>query len=889
MAETTLTGQEARQRLHEIVRKDVPFNKKAHEALELGKQYLGVDNVYLTRIDQDTNHWEIVVTTDTVDGQASPGLELDLQDTYCRETIEDDTSLTLHDAPDQGWSDDPAFERSGDHTYLGIPLITEEEPYGTVCFAAQEPRSDSFSQAETQFADHLTRLLERELEKEIVEGQLTNQTNLATVLHRVLRHNLRNEISVIRGHTELMADQVDDDSVGETVLNHIDGLIDLSQKARELEEVVATSSERQTTEIGTLIEEIAAEISQDYPAASIAVEYDDEIQGRVLQNFDRAIEELIENAVKHSGDNPSVTVGIEIVPNGIQIQIKDNGPGLPDHEAEVLTSGVETPLAHGSGLGLWLAYWIVSSHDGSIDPEITEHGTTMTVTIPRKPDVTVQQQVTELTRSRDKYKITFEEANDAIAIVNDDGRVVDANEAASTIFGVEDNELLGRSLTEFFPDEFAFDTDWRDFQETGDQRDTVRVLGADGVERIIEYEGTLDIIPGQHLFISRDITERKERERELSIVKERYEILLEAAPDPVFVADAETGELIEVNEAAETLLGMSSDVIIGMHQSELHPSEQVELYQQFFKEHVESGGSKRRLPDGSHLTIVTADGDRVAVEISVETVSLPDGPVTYGIFRDVSEQVAREQELEAITQRLQLALEGTDTGVWDWTIGTGEVRWGESLERLVGIEPGTFESTFDAFGEYIHPADREKVTAAVERAAETESRFQTEYRLQRENDTHIWVESRGEIYDDGSDSKRMIGIVTDITERKEGERELELAETVFENTQDALFVIDVTEDREFYIERVNAVYEELTGLSNDEIAGKTPTEAVGDEIGSEIESQYRECVERQESIKYPEEIPVNGEQRQWETKVTPVISEGRVDKLVGAMRDVTRI
>src|SRR6056297_1244435 len=129
MAETNLTGQEARQRLHEIVRKDVPFNEKAREALELGKQYLGVDNGYLTRIDQDTDHWEIVVTTDTADGQASPDLELELQDTYCRETIEDDTLLTLHDAPDQGWDDDPAFERSGDHTYLGIPLITEQEPY----------------------------------------------------------------------------------------------------------------------------------------------------------------------------------------------------------------------------------------------------------------------------------------------------------------------------------------------------------------------------------------------------------------------------------------------------------------------------------------------------------------------------------------------------------------------------------------------------------------------------------------------------------------------------------------------------------------------------------------------------------------------------------------
>jgi len=134
-----------------------------------------------------------------------------------------------------------------------------------------------------------------------------------------------------------------------------------------------------------------------------------------------------------------------------------------------------------------------------------------------------------------------------------------------------------------------------------------------------------------------------------------------------------------------------------------------------------------------------------------------------------------------------------------------------------------------------------------------------------------------------------VGFQEDATERIEREQQLELAETVFENTQDALFVIDVTENREFRIERVNAVYEEVTGLSNAEIAGRTPTEAVGEEIGSEIESQYRECVERQETIKYPEEIPVDGEQRQWETKVTPVINEGRVDRLVGAMRDVTSV
>ena len=1015
MSSTVITDYKTRQRLHEIVRKDTSFHQKAREALELGKRYLDVDRGYLTRVDQETNHWKIVVTSDTENEQGSHNLGVELQKTYCPETIEDDVLFALHDASNQGWDDDPAFEISDQNAYLEIPVITEDEPYGTVRFVAQDSRSESFTEAEIRFADHLTRLLERELEKKLITGELTNQSNLSTVLHRVLRHNLRNDISIIRGYTERMSERLDDDSVGDTVLAHIDDLIDLTQKARELEEIITTNSDRQSTEIGLLIENIAAEISEEYPAVSVDVDYDTEIYVNVLQNFDRAIEELIENAVKHSSDEstPRVRVAIETVSNGIEIEISDNGPGLPEQEAAVLTSGEETQLTHGSGLGLWLAYWIVSSHDGSIEPEVTEDGTTLTVTLPRKPEVSVQQEVTELTRSRDKYKASFEKASDAIAIVDDDGRITDANEATSAIFGAESDELLGRSVTEFLPTELAFDSEWQEFQETDGQRDTTTIVGADGVERIVEYSAAADITPGQHLFISREITERKERERELEVaetvfnsaqdalfladivddqeyrlnrvneafevitqrsndniagmgprellgddagaevqswfnecvasqepvefeqvvpangesriwqvrvapviqdgevtqlvgamrhiterkererkltdLKQRYQTLIEAAPDPLFIADPETGEILEVNDAAETLIGMPSDEIIGMDQSEIHPSEQAELYQQLFKEHVDAGGVKRRLPDGSHLTVVTATGDHVPIEVSAATVSLPDGPVTYAIFRDISEQVERERELEATTQRLQLALEGTETGVWDWSIETDNVRWSESLERLVGLEPGTFEGTFDAFVEYVHPDDRQEALNAVERAVDTESRFQTEYRIQREDGTLIWVESRGEIYDEDHESKRMVGIITDITERIESKRQLELAETVFENTQDALFVVDVTEDREFHIERVNEMYEALTGLSNAEIVGKTPPGVVGEEIGSEIESRYRECVERQETIKYPEEIPVDGEQRQWETKVTPVISDGQVDKLIGAMRDVTRV
>jgi signal transduction histidine kinase len=267
---------------------------------------------------------------------------------------------------------------------------------------AKEPRSEPFDNAATWFAEHLARLLERELERKHVETELTNQTNLATVLNRVLRHNLRNEISVIRGYTELMAEQLDDEPATETVLNHIDDLINLSQKARELEDVISASSERQCTEITSLVENIVDAIDDEYPSSSISVEYDGEIHISILQNFGRAIQELVENAVKHSDDSPRVTISIETVANGVEIRISDDGPGLPNHEAEVLIDGKETPLAHGTGLGLWLAYWIITNHDGSLDSTVTNDGTTMTISIPQRPAVGAQQQPTELTRSGDK-------------------------------------------------------------------------------------------------------------------------------------------------------------------------------------------------------------------------------------------------------------------------------------------------------------------------------------------------------------------------------------------------------------------------------------------------------------------------------------------------------
>ncbi|MDZ7731370.1 MAG: ATP-binding protein [Natrialbaceae archaeon] len=62
--------------------------------------------------------------------------------------------------------------------------------------------------------------------------------------------------------------------------------------------------------------------------------------------------------------------------------IVDNGPGIPDHELAVLDEGEETPLQHGSGLGLWLVYWLVDKSNGSLEFETGEDGTSVTCLLP---------------------------------------------------------------------------------------------------------------------------------------------------------------------------------------------------------------------------------------------------------------------------------------------------------------------------------------------------------------------------------------------------------------------------------------------------------------------------------------------------------------------------
>lgn len=505
----SVTAQEARAELYDIVRCEGSFESKARRALDVGARFLDADTGYLARVDTDTEYWEVLVSTDPVDDERPTGEGVSFETSYCRRTI-DEEQIALHDAPEQGWADDPAFRKQGLHCYHGTTLIVDGEPYGTVCFVAEDPR-EAFSECECLFAELVARLLERELERQHHEAEFTRQANLAAVLNRVLRHNLRNKLSIVRGYTQLLADAVGgtaiDSSVGETALDTIDSLIELSEKARKLDRIVGEDTDPEPTDLSAVAESVAETVARQYPDATVEVDCEQSVTCQVFPSIERALTELIENAAKHGGESPSVRVSLDVVENDIEIRISDDGPGIAAHEVSVLERGAESPLIHGSGLGLWLAHWIVTSHGGSIEATVSGAGTTMTIRLPRTSDQPVDGGATDIKRTADQYQAAFEEASDAMVIVDSEGRIIEANPAAADVYGVESQQLLGRSIAAFLPDEFDFEAAWRRFRSRESEHDTVTIVGGDGVERRVEYAGTTDIVPGHHLIVSRDVSE----------------------------------------------------------------------------------------------------------------------------------------------------------------------------------------------------------------------------------------------------------------------------------------------------------------------------------------------------------------------------------------------
>jgi PAS domain S-box-containing protein len=243
-----------------------------------------------------------------------------------------------------------------------------------------------------------------------------------------------------------------------------------------------------------------------------------------------------------------------------------------------------------------------------------------------------------------------------------------------------------------------------------------------------------------------------------------------------------------------------------------------------------------------------------------------------------------EQALRESEERYSLVVEGSNDGIFDWDIRTGNLYWNDRLYEMLSLSRSGFCSSFELFVELLHPEDRQRVLDAIAAHIERGVKYSEEFRLRNSSGDYVYCISRGMAQRDESGTPvRMAGAVTDITERKRSEAKLRASEAelraLFESMTDLIFVFD-SMGRYLKVAPTNP---SLLYRPSGETLGRTLHEVLPREQADGILSNIRRALESQQSVSHEYDLQI-GDRKMWfEATISPMLE----DSVVAVVRDVT--
>ena len=284
--------------------------------------------------------------------------------------------------------------------------------------------------------------------------------------------------------------------------------------------------------------------------------------------------------------------------------------------------------------------------------------------------------------------------------------------------------------------------------------------------------------------INQDITERLTLEQQLREARDYLENLFGYANAPVIVWDPEL-RITRFNHAFEELTGRAVGEVVGEHLELLFPDDE---RRREALEHVTSATAGERW-QVVEIPILRTDGEVRTVLWNSATVYADDGvtPVaTIAQGQDITERLRAEEELRASEERFRIAAETANDVVYDWDLKQ-DVQWLGDIDDMLGYAPGEFPRTLDGWAASVHPEDLERTMAQIQAHLENRAPYATEYRVRRKDGVYRWWTARGAAArtPDGK-PLRLIGSVTDITERVIAESAVRESESHFRQLVDSL-------------------------------------------------------------------------------------------------------
>jgi PAS domain S-box-containing protein len=452
-------------------------------------------------------------------------------------------------------------------------------------------------------------------------------------------------------------------------------------------------------------------------------------------------------------------------------------------------------------------------------------------------DITERHQAEEAMReSEQKFRAIWDNTLDAMLLVNDEMRYIDANPAACKLYGVTREELLARSMTDFVSPEKR-DSARISLQKLitrGARKGHFQMTTPDYTIREIEYSAQANILPSLHLSVMRDVTERNRAEEALRTSEERYRSLVSVLAEGILMLDHE-GELLTCNESAERILGLKRD--------ELRERGLINLLQEAVREDgtpfpTDEAPSQVTLRTGQPcsgviLGVKRPTGELCWLSVSSQPVFQQDAELAHAVvvsLTDITERKKTEEALHESQERFSLAFNASPIAIAITDPVSGLcVSVNKTWAKLFGYEVGeVIGHSILELGIWQDPMARVEMIQHIDKHGKVRD-FEAAMRTREDQTLNVVISAvRIEL----NNQTYLLTSTQDVTERKRAEMALRQSEAALRDSETRFstafalnpLAVTITDKQTGQLRNVNRAWCELFGFSAEEALGRTALE-----------------------------------------------------------------